>query len=148
MAKSPDDRFASGAELVEAASAALGLQQPPVRERRTLLLIVAGLGIAAAAILAGVLLSRQGSESGAPSTRPTLTPAVDSLQRLDPKTNKLVATMPTGRFPTAVAVGAGSIWAGALDDQRITRIDPATNRVTGTITTGGPESIAVGDRDV
>ena len=39
-----------------------------------------------------------------PSTKPTISPKVDSLQRIDPKTNKLAATIGIGRLPTAVAV--------------------------------------------
>ena len=66
-----------------------------VRDRKALLLAALGALVVAsplAAVLAGVLLSR-GAAPGKPSTKPTLTPKVDSLQRIDPKTNKLAATI-------------------------------------------------------
>ena len=44
----------------------------------------------------------------------------------------------------AVAVGAGSVWAGTFEDQKLVRIDPSTNQITGSVTTGGTGAIAVG----
>ena len=96
---------------------------------RKALILTAGVAIAAAAVLAGVLLS-QGGGPGKPSTKPTLTPKVDSLQRIDPQTNKLVATIGgVGSNPTAIAVGAGSVWVGSTDDGTVSRVDPKTNAV-------------------
>ena len=87
------------------------------------------MALAAAAVIAGVLLS-QGGGPGKPSTKPTLTPKVDSLQRIDPKTNKLVATIGgVGSNPSAIAVGAGSVWVGSQDDGTVSRVDPKTNAV-------------------
>src|SRR4029077_14819003 len=125
MAKSPDDRYASCGELVEASRDALGLHPAAARDHRALVLVTAGVVIAAAAIVAGVLLTTGSNRPGRPSTKPTLTPKVDSLQRIDPKTNKLVATIGgVGSNPDAIAVGAGSVWVGSYDDGTVSRVDP------------------------
>ncbi len=150
MAKNPDDRFGSCSDLVEEARQALGLHQPVViRERKALAITVAGVAMVAAAVLAGVLLSQGGGGPGRPSTKPTLAPKVDSLQRIDPRTNKLVATIGgAGSNPTAIAIGAGSVWVGSQDDRTVSRVDPKTNTVTGTVHTGGPDAIAIRDGSV
>ena len=107
---------------------------------------MAGVALAAAAVVAGVLLSHGGGGPGKPSTKPTLTPKVDSLQRIDPKTNKLVATIGgVGSNPSAIAVGAGSVWVGNLDDGTVSRVDPKTNEVRKAVNTGAPEAIVFRD---
>jgi YVTN family beta-propeller protein len=149
LAKEPGERFASCAELVDTARQALGLHQPVViRDRKTLLVIAVGLAIAAAALLAGLLLSQSGGGSPRASTKPTPTPRVDSLQRLSPRTGELVATTPVGHNPRAVAVGEGAVWVGSVEDSAVLRLDPATNQVAPVATTGGPDAIAVGNGSV
>ena len=149
LAKDPDKRYATCSELVVAAQEALGLNRPvTIRDRKALILTAVGVAIAAAAVLAGVLLS-QGGGPGKPSTKPTLTPKVDSLQRIDPKTNKLVASIGgVGSNPTAIAVGAGSVWVGSLDDGTVSRLDPKTNEVGKAINTGAPDAIVFRDGSV
>ena len=148
MAKNPDDRYGSCSELVEAAGEALGLHQPvAIRDRKALILTATGVAIAAAAVLAGVLLS-QGGGPGRPSTKPTVTPKVDSLQRIDPRTNKLVATIGgAGSNPTAVAVGAGGVWVASADG--VFRVDPKTNAVGGAaVKTDRPIALVIRDGSV
>ncbi len=149
MAKNPDDRYTSCSELVVAVRDALGLHQPvAIRDRKALILTAVGVAIAAAAVLAGVLLSLGGGP-GKPSTKPTITPKVDSLQRIDPKTNKLVATIGrVGSNPNAIAVGAGSVWIGSRDDGTVSRVDPKTNEVQAAVNTGAPDAIVVRDGSV
>ena len=99
-------------------------------------------------MLAGILLSTGGGRAR-PSTKPTLTPKVDSVQRIDPKTNKLVATIGgIGSNPDAIAVGAGSVWVGSQEDGTVSRVDARTNAVRGSVQTGGPVAIAVRDGSV
>ena len=54
------------------------------------------------------------------------------IVRVDPATNKVVATVTAGSYPT-IAFAAGSLWVGRDDDQSVRRIDPTTNRVKATI---------------
>src|SRR5262249_18579428 len=78
----------------------------------------------------------------------TLTPKVDSLQRIDPQTNQLRATIGVGHNPDAVAAGDARLWVGSVEDQSVLRIDPQTNQITGTVGAFGPDSIAVAPGEV
>jgi YVTN family beta-propeller protein len=149
LAKKPGDRQASCGELVAAAREALGLHQPvTIRDRKALILTALGVAIAAAAVIAGVLLSRGSGAPGRPSTKPTLAPKVDSLQRIDPRTNKLVATIGVDHNPDTAAAGAGRVWVGSEENQSVLRIDPKANNVTGRVNTAGPNSIAATSNEV
>lgn len=72
------------------------------------------------------------------------------MQRIDPGTNKLVATISgVGSNPTAIAFGAGSMWVGSEDDGTVSRVDPKTNAVRGaTVKTGAPVAIVIRDGSV
>jgi DNA-binding beta-propeller fold protein YncE len=143
LAKDPGERPGTCGQLTDAAREALGLQRTTtVRDRKALLVMAVGASIAGAAVVAGILLS-QGGGPGTPSTKPTLAPRADSLQRIDPRTNRLTATIGAGHRPGAVAAGDGWVWVGSEEDQSVLRIDPKTNEVTKRVTTGGPTSIAV-----
>jgi YVTN family beta-propeller protein len=48
----------------------------------------------------------------------------------------VVATIPVGRAPSGLAVGAGAVWVSRGSDGAVVRIDPATNRVVATIPVG------------
>ena len=65
-----------------------------------------------------------------------LTPPDNSLVRIDPATNQVVATVPVGRAPSGLAVGAGAVWVSRHSDGAVVRIDPATNRAVATIGVG------------
>ena len=68
---------------------------------------------------------------------------VDSLQRIDPETNELVATFPAGDDPVAIATGDGSVWTAGKIDGTVTRIDPATDTVTKVISADTPADLAI-----
>ena len=61
----------------------------------------------------------------------------DALVRIDPVTDKVVATIPVGSGPAGVAVTAGAVWVADEHDGAMTRVDPKTNRVVATIPIGG-----------
>jgi YVTN family beta-propeller protein len=144
MAKEPDERYESCAELADAAREALGLGSVVVlRDRRPLFVAAAGVVLAGAA-LAGFLLNRGGGGPAKPSTKPTLALKTDALQRIDPATNKLVATLRLGSNPTGVAVGGGSVWTIHLDDNRVSKIDPRSGEIVATSTAPGPKAVATG----
>lgn len=56
-----------------------------------------------------------------------------TVARVDPKTNKVVATIRVGQGLGDVVLGAGAVWVATRDDRKVSRIDPATNRVVGNI---------------
>ena len=75
----------------------------------------------------------------------------DTLERIDPKTNAVVATISLARIGEThgwryrMAVGEGAVWVSA--PASLWRIDPVTARVTGSVQLGhsGEGSIATGD---
>jgi YVTN family beta-propeller protein len=130
LAKDPDERYATCGELVEVARQALGLRDVVmVRDRRPLLLATVGFLLAGGTAAAAVLLSQGGGGFPRPSTTPTLAPKADSLQRIDPKTNRLVATVGLDSHPTSVAVDQRSVWITHLENGTISEVDPRTNVV-------------------
>jgi YVTN family beta-propeller protein len=64
------------------------------------------------------------------------------VARIDPRTGRRVALIQTGRFPRAVGVGAGAVWAvnsapfSGSGRGSVVRIDPATNRVSDVLRLG------------
>lgn len=67
--------------------------------------------------------------------------ARNSIARIDPASNRLVATVPVGGSPcSGLAAGFGSIWAPSCQVQRVERIDASTNSVTARVQTGVADS--------
>src|SRR5207248_9566025 len=62
---------------------------------------------------------------------------------VDPKTLRLVASIPLSGPPTAIAAGLGSMWV-AQSNGVVSRIDPKTHHVQDIGITGTPSAIAVG----
>jgi len=61
----------------------------------------------------------------------------NEVVRLDPKTNKVAATIPVGKDPGAgLAAAFGSVWVPNCGDKTLSRIDVATNKVVATIPLG------------
>jgi len=56
-----------------------------------------------------------------------------TVTRLDPRTDAVIARIPTPRFASVVGAGAGAIWVTSFPGDTLSRIDPGTNRVTRTI---------------
>jgi DNA-binding beta-propeller fold protein YncE len=56
-----------------------------------------------------------------------------NLLRVDPQTNKLVATIPVGHGDGGVALGQGAVWVASPVEGTVSRVDPQTNRVVATI---------------
>jgi YVTN family beta-propeller protein len=67
-----------------------------------------------------------------------------SVARLDPVTNRLVATIAVGSGEFGdIAAGEGGVWVSTFDEDKLSRIDPATNRVVGNVQVGtNPEGLA------
>jgi DNA-binding SARP family transcriptional activator len=95
---------------------------------------------AAAAVLilasvAGVTIGYLVVRDDASASVPVRPPA---LVAVDPRTNRVVASIPLGSRPVTVAAGAGAIWVGDARDGTVTRVDPATRAVAKTIGVGAP----------
>jgi YVTN family beta-propeller protein len=113
------------------------------RDRPRLLVGAALLGglIAAAALIPILVLGR--SSKGSIVTGP------NALAVIDPSSNKVVAPVPVGVRPGAVAIGAGAVWVTNLDDQTLSRIDPKTRVLVRTISLdAAPTGLAVGPNAV
>ena len=65
------------------------------------------------------------------------------VSRIDPGTNRLVATIVVGTGHGDIAFGHGSVWVTSFDEDAVTRIDPKTNRVLARIPTGGLAPVGV-----
>jgi YVTN family beta-propeller protein len=72
----------------------------------------------------------------------------NSVSRIDPETNRVVATVPADDGVADLAVARDAVWTGG-DRQgvpRVARIDPRTNRVVATVPIGSqPSGLAVTD---
>jgi streptogramin lyase len=103
--------------------APLAPARPPVvvRERRRrglpLIAVVAGGLLLAAALVAGIVLATRGS---AIVVRP------NSVAALDVNTGRVVADVPIGGQPIAIALGAGSAWVADGENSTVSRIDAKT----------------------
>ncbi len=61
-----------------------------------------------------------------------------ALVVVDPATESVVASIPMGSRPVAVAAGEGAVWVGDARDTTVTRVDPATRTSVKTIGIGEP----------
>jgi YVTN family beta-propeller protein len=155
LAKEPDERYASGAELAAAAHAALldggtdhrgppggrprvlPRQRLPALGQRTL----AAVGVLIVALLAAttaVLVRRSGhSELALADT--------DAVAVIDPGGPSLKGEIRTGFSPSHVVSGYGAVWVTNTDAQTVSRLDPRTRTVSQKIPVGaGPSGLAVG----
>jgi virginiamycin B lyase len=66
---------------------------------------------------------------------------LNSVHRLDPKTNQIAATVTVGKRPcSGLTEGFGSVWSPSCGDKTVVRIDEKTNAVVATIPVGPGES--------
>ena len=72
-----------------------------------------------------------------------------TLWRLDPTSKRVVAAIPLGFVPGAVAVGEGAVWVTSLLGDRVAKIDPVRNRIVRTVPVGaGVNDVAAGKESV
>jgi ABC-type oligopeptide transport system substrate-binding subunit len=142
LAKSPDDRYSTCGELVEAARAALKGKAfvRRKRRRRRLLLTAAALFAAAGAAIGGVLASQAThARARAKTTTQSVTLRTDALNLIDARTHRVVARVGSAKqAPFASGVGgiafsSRSAWVAVGPKQSIVRVDLATRRVTAVI---------------
>jgi YVTN family beta-propeller protein len=110
------------------------------RKRRRMYVGSAVLGVLAAAVAIPVFALGQGSGGGSANVAP------NSVAIIDPASNDVVGSVPVGLRPSSVAVGAGSVWVGYLDERTLSRIDSAARTVLANIRLDAtPTGIAVGE---
>jgi YVTN family beta-propeller protein len=69
----------------------------------------------------------------------------DTVTRIDPKTDGVIATIPVGRGASGIAAGEGGVWVADTSDDAVARINPDTNSVTDTVRVGSaPTGVAIG----
>ena len=175
LAKDPAERFGSGAELVEAAQAALGMRRRVSRR----LLVAAGVLVAAAVATVVLWPERDTTiatiatdaaaliDPGEPALRasvkldgpPSAVAAAPgaiwmagdrdgTVSRIDPETNELLGTVKVGRGPSALAADRGGVWAANPQDGTISYVSAETNTVTDTIGAGSPSDVCLLDGDL
>jgi YVTN family beta-propeller protein len=134
LAKAPADRYETCRELVDAFRQALGLAEPKRARWPRLAALVAAALATAAALLTFFLVGRAGPGTAAATGR---------LVRIDPGTNTAKKTIAIGKDPTAVTVGAGSIWMTTAPESSVWRIEPRTLETVRIPVSGTPVGIAV-----
>jgi ABC-type branched-subunit amino acid transport system substrate-binding protein/DNA-binding beta-propeller fold protein YncE/predicted Ser/Thr protein kinase len=147
LAKETEDRYASCAELIEAAGEALGLAtRPPVRRRlvpralvrRGRVILAAGLLLLAGTITAVIVALTTDGGSRSP-------PADSGVLALDAAEGRVGSFTEYATPPSNIAVGEGAVWALNTEDDTVSRIDPKTKRVVKTFESSGrPSDLAVG----
>jgi serine/threonine-protein kinase len=144
MAKKPGERYPTCTALIAATQAALGLSGQlatrPARSRRWRWLSAAAVVIAAVAAAVTSLVAGGHGERG-PDIAPTTAITTASLQRIDPATNTLVATMRGLKNASAVSAGEGAVWVSSREGDTLSRLDPATNTVTSVPTGPGARNV-------
>jgi YVTN family beta-propeller protein len=118
----------------------------PEDRRRGWALVLLGGGLLLAAVLAAMAVS--GGDGADPRRAPE-----NSVAVLDPGSNEVVATVPTGVRPADIAASAGDIWVANHADNTVTQIDPARRKVVGTVSpgltvgglAGGGDDLWIGD---
>ena len=142
LAKDPARRYSSADELVSAARSALGLVEtaPALSTRRRLVPVAAVLVLSAVALAFVLLRDSGGGLSGV---------SPDAVGVIDPKTDELVADVPVGFEPEAIAAGEGGVWVANTRDAAVSRLDPASRTRIDTIPVEGyPSDIAAGNGSV
>jgi len=138
LARDPEDRFQSCADLVEAARAALGLRDVVVvRDRRPFVLLAAGVLVSAGAVAAGLALTL-GRDSG---PKASLNVRANTVVRIDTATGKITAVTPVGDGPESIAVGGGTVWVHNWRDETVSKLDLRTGSLRGTVGLAGSASL-------
>jgi YVTN family beta-propeller protein len=130
LAKEPDQRHESGAELVAEASAALGLDAIRPRRLRLALAAAAVVLVLAATALAAILAT--------PDRAPT--PPTGSLIGIDPESGD-TTTYRVSAHPGAITTGAGRVWLGDFREGALWTLEPRTGELKRLASIGSPRDL-------
>ncbi len=140
MAKRPEERYESCAELVAEAGTALGLVAAPPSTRRRLAVLGAVVAATLAAALVAVVLLRSDAP---PAPVPT-----GSLTRVDARTNEVIDRTPVAGHPGNLAVTPGGIWMADFTDGVLWRYEPGAGPPQRIPSNGEPRDLAALDGKV
>ena len=122
LAKERENRPGTCTEFVGAAGEALGVGAHPLASRRrsraTLLLLLAGVLLGAAVVLA--VARSTGDEVSDPGA--LLDVATNSVAAVNARTGKLAPPTPLPGRPTDVAAGVGTAWVATVDSTTVTGV--------------------------
>jgi streptogramin lyase len=131
LAKEPDARQSSCAELVADASAALGLDAVRPRRLRLAVATAAVVLVLAGAALAAILVTPEGTPAA-----PT-----GSLIGIDPESGDTTARYPVSTHPGAITTGAGRVWLGDYLDGALWTLEPSTGELRRVTSVGAPRDL-------
>ncbi|MGH2798419.1 MAG: protein kinase domain-containing protein [Thermoleophilaceae bacterium] len=149
LAKGPEERYDTCAELIDAAAEALGLAGPLAGRRLsriTLLLVLGGVLLGAAAVLA---LTRSLGEDASGPRAPLLDVATNSVGAVDVSSSELVLAAPLPGRPTDVAAAGDAAWVATVDSTSVTGVSARTRSISRTVPLPGrADAVAVGEGSV
>jgi len=134
LAKRPDERFATGRELMRAAREELGLSR--TRSRWP--------AVAAVAVVVVVVAAGSAFVASRGSGGRRAEPGADTLSRIDPKTNGIAAVMQVGRRTSAISSLGRFVWVASYASGTVWRIDPETKDSLKIPVSGSPTGVAAG----
>jgi hypothetical protein len=68
-------------------------------------------------------------------------PGSGSVSRIDPSTNRIVATVPSGPSPLTISAGEGGLWTANHGNESVSRVDPASHQVVATVAAEGIHNV-------
>jgi DNA-binding beta-propeller fold protein YncE len=131
LAKEPDERQSSCAELVADTSAALGLDAVRPLRLRLAVATAAVVLVLAAAALAAILVTPEGTPAA-----PT-----GSLIGIDPESGDTTARYRVSAHPAAITTGAGRVWLGDYRDAALWTLEPSTGELRRVTSVGEPRDL-------
>jgi streptogramin lyase len=127
LAKDPEERHSSCAELVADASSALGLVAARPRRLRLAVAAAAFALVVVAAALAAILLAREPAQAS----------TAGSVIRIDPKSGRMTARYPVSAHPGAITTGGGRVWLGDYREGALWTLEPHSGELRRVTSVGG-----------
>jgi YVTN family beta-propeller protein len=127
LAKDPEERHSSCAELVADANSALGLVAAGPRRPRHAVAAAAFVLVAVAAAVAAILLTREPAQAS----------TAGSVIRIDPKSGRTTARYPVSAHPGAITTGGGRVWLGDYREGALWTLEPHSGELRRVPSVGG-----------
>jgi DNA-binding beta-propeller fold protein YncE len=149
LAKDPEQRYGTCAELVDAAARALGLAAPAARRRLSRAALLLALGGALLGAVAVLALARSLGDEDAGPRAPLLDVATNSVGAVDARTSELALAAPLPGRPTDVAATGDTAWVATVNSTSVTGVSARTRSISRTVPiAGSADAVAVGEGSV